>query len=166
MAYSETVWHIPRQLKKLRNMNEVGMQAIQKGSIDSCREAHQDWLAKVQATLAAPAHVQAPTPSTLASLHSLQPPHLTSFTASAQVKPFAKCAQTMPKPYVCTLCVNLMCTLMCALCVMPVCAPHALQPLCAHLMCESYSARPSGGNPAGEIDMCTACFAMLVNDSW
>ncbi|DBA93644.1 TPA: hypothetical protein ACH3X3_013719 [Trebouxia sp. C0006] len=46
--------------------------AIQKGSIDSCREAHEDWLAKVQATLAAPAHVLAPpTHSTLASLHSL-----------------------------------------------------------------------------------------------
>ena len=35
-------------------------QAIQKGSVDSCKEAHQDWLAKVQAALAAPAHVLPP----------------------------------------------------------------------------------------------------------
>ena len=53
-------------------MRMLVMQAIQKGSIDSCREAHEDWLAKVQATLAAPAHVLAlPTHSSLASLHSL-----------------------------------------------------------------------------------------------
>ena len=64
----------------------VAVQAIQKGSIDSCREAHQDWLVKVQATLAAPAHVQTPTPSTLASLHSLHP---ASFPGSAQVRPCA-----------------------------------------------------------------------------
>ena len=44
------------------------LQAIQKGSIDSCREAHEDWLAKVQASLAAPAHVlQGPTASNLSS---------------------------------------------------------------------------------------------------
>jgi len=41
-------------------MRMLVMQAIQKGSIDSCREAHEDWLAKVQATLAAPAQVLAP----------------------------------------------------------------------------------------------------------
>ena len=63
------------------------MQAIQKGSIDSCKEAHQDWLAKVQAALAGPAHVQAPPiPSTLASLQSLHPQHLPSYTSSLQVR--------------------------------------------------------------------------------
>ena len=31
-----------------------GMQQIEKGSIDSCRDAHADWLAKAQALLAGP----------------------------------------------------------------------------------------------------------------
>ncbi|DBA65827.1 TPA: hypothetical protein ACH3X2_002859 [Trebouxia sp. C0005] len=59
--------------------------AIQKGSIDSCREAHEDWLAKVQATLAAPAHVLvAPTHSSLASLHSLASSHRSSHCDTTQ----------------------------------------------------------------------------------
>ena len=61
------------------------MQAIQKGSIDSCREAHEDWLAKVQATLAAPAHIIAPTQSNLASLHSLHLSPRPSYPVTAQV---------------------------------------------------------------------------------
>ena len=51
------------------------VQAIQKGSVDSCREAHEDWLAKVQASLAAPAHVlQGPTHSNLSSLTQASQP--------------------------------------------------------------------------------------------
>ena len=66
-------------------MRMLVMQAIQKGSIDSCREAH-DWLAKVQATLAAPAHVLAPpTHSTLASLHSLAYSRRSSHCDTTQV---------------------------------------------------------------------------------
>jgi hypothetical protein len=67
-------------------MRMLVMQAIQKGSIDSCREAHEDWLAKVQATLAAPAHVLAPpTHSTLASLHSLASSRRSSHCDTTQV---------------------------------------------------------------------------------
>ena len=61
------------------------LQAIQKGSVDSCREAHQDWLAKVQATLAAPAHVLGPTLSTLAPLQEPHPSRHASFSDTAQV---------------------------------------------------------------------------------
>lgn len=67
-------------------MRMLVMQAIQKGSIDSCREAHEDWLAKVQATLAAPAHVLvAPTHSSLASLHSLASSRRSSHCDTTQV---------------------------------------------------------------------------------
>ena len=65
----------------------LAMQAIQKGSVDSCREAHEDWLAKVQATLAAPAQVLAPpTHSSLASLHSLASSRRSSHCDTTQVR--------------------------------------------------------------------------------
>ncbi|KAL3156848.1 hypothetical protein ABBQ38_001117 [Trebouxia sp. C0009 RCD-2024] len=73
--------------------------AIQKGSIDSCREAHQDWLAKVRAALAGPARVQAlPTPATLASLHSLHPPQATPYTDSLQGE-VDKLMEQLPKDH-------------------------------------------------------------------
>ena len=68
-------------------LSSYGVQAIQKGSIDSCREAHEDWLAKVQATLAAPTHVIAPpTHSNLASLQSLHPSRRASYCDTTQVR--------------------------------------------------------------------------------
>ena len=111
----------------------VALQAIQKGSIDSCREAHQDWLVKVQATLAAPAHVQTPTPYTLASLHSLHP---ASFPGSAQVTP-------------------------CALPLWP-CALHHLSvhPLCTPLLggacSQPYACTPSM-HAVNDVGVCSPC---------
>ncbi|KAL3132628.1 hypothetical protein ABBQ32_009153 [Trebouxia sp. C0010 RCD-2024] len=73
--------------------------AIQKGSIDSCKEAHQDWLAKVQAALSAPPHVPVlPTPTTLASLHSLHPPQPTPYTGSLQGE-VDKLMEQLPKDH-------------------------------------------------------------------